>query len=154
MSNWVGGLAEYFYTTEFYGFSHKEGTFHRLGDGTARNTYTSLGDTGKYVVAMLKRPELTKNAEILVSSYDADYNSVISEYEKQTGKNVRVFTETPQDQLNYGVPAPFVEMRAMLLDGRGVLTRNGEKTWNEHFPEVKPETLQQVVQNSIKQLRG
>jgi hypothetical protein len=104
------------------------------------------------VVAMLKRPELTKNAEVLVSSYEASYNTLIAELEKQIGEKITVFTETPQDQINYGVPEGFVEMRSMLLEGRGVITRNGEKVWNEHFVEVKPESLGEVVKNTIKQL--
>jgi hypothetical protein len=88
-------LAEYAVKTEFYGINFKDRTFHCIGDGKKLNTFTSLNDVGKYVVAILQRPELTKNADILVSSYDCYYISIIELLEKETGDKFTVFEETP-----------------------------------------------------------
>jgi hypothetical protein len=138
--------------TQFYGFNFKERSFHRLGDGTKPSSFTSLTDTGKYVVAMLKRPELTKNASVFVSSYEANYITIIDCLEKEIGEKIQITQETPEDQLKYGVPEPIVAIRSMLLDGRGLMTRRGEKLWNDRFAEVKPQTLEDVVKNSVAEL--
>ena len=53
-----------------------------------------------------------------------------------------------------GVPQYLIEMRSMLLDGRGVLARGGYKLWNDKFPEVKPMTLEEVVKRTVKELQG
>jgi hypothetical protein len=148
----TGGLAEYFFTTEFYGFNYKERSFHRLGDGKKATSFTSLMDTGKYVVAMLKCPELTKNASVFVSSFEADYVTIIEALEEETGEKIQIYEETPEEQLEYGVPEPFVALRSMLLDGRGLMTRRGEKLWNNCFPEVEPQTLENVVKIAVAQL--
>ena len=146
-------MAEYAVKTEFYGINFKDRTFHCIGDGKKLNTFTSLHDVGKYVVAILQRPELTKNADIFVSSYDCDYISIIELLEKETGDKFTVFEETPEEQIKMGVPEHLVTMRSMLLDGRGVVTRGGYKVWNDKFPEVKPTTLEEVVKQSVKELQ-
>jgi len=148
----TGGLIEYAIRTEFYGINFYERNFHRIGDGKQLNTFTSLPDTGKYVVAILKRPELTRNADIFVSSFDSDYMSLIDLLEKETGERFTIYEETPEEQVAMGVPTNLVEMRAMLLDGRGLVTRGGTKLWNDKFPEVKPMTLEEVVKQCVKEL--
>ena len=117
------------------------------------NTFTSLPDVGKYVVAILQRPDLTKNADILVSSYDCNYVSIIELLEKETGKKFSVYEETAEEQIERGVPEQLVTMRAMLLDGRGVVSRGGYKVWNDKFPEVKPATLEEIVRQSVKEMQ-
>lgn len=149
----TGGLAEYAIKTDFYGIDFYERTFHRIGDGKQLNTFTSLPDTGKYVVAILKKPDLTKNADIFVSSFDSDYMSIIDLLEKETGDMFTIYEETPDEQIAMGAPKFLVEMRAMLLDGRGLVTRGGTKLWNDEFPEVKPMTLEQVVKQCFRELR-
>jgi hypothetical protein len=148
----TGGLIEIAIKTEFYGINFYERTFHRIGDGKKLNTFTSLPDTGKYVVAILKRPELTKNADIFVSSFESDYTPIIDLLEKETGEKFTIYEETPAEQVAMGVPGFLVDMRAMLLDGRGVVNRGGTKLWNDEFPEVKPMTLEEVVKQCIKEL--
>jgi hypothetical protein len=145
-------LAEYAIKTEFYGINYKERTFHRIGDGQKLNTFTSLPDVGKYVVAILKRPELTKNADIFVSSFDCDYVSITESLEKVTGEKFTVYEETPEEQLKRGLPETLVTMRTMLLDGRGLVARGGYELWNDKFPEVKPATLEEVIKQCIKEL--
>ena len=148
----TGGLIEYAIKTEFYGINFYERTFHRIGDGKKLNTFTSLHDTGKYVTAILKRPELTRNADIFVSSFDSDYMSIIDLLEKETGEKFTVYEESPEEQVLMGQPKFLVEMRAMLLDGRGLVTRGGTKLWNDEFPEVDPMTLEEVVKQCVVEL--
>lgn len=148
-----GGFPEYAIKTEFYGVNYEKDTFHCIGDGKQLCTFTSLPDVGKYVVACLKQSDLTRNAEVFVSSFDSDYLTLIYLLEKETGKKYAITHETAQDQIARGVPEPLVEMRSMLLDGRGVLARGGSKLWNDKFPEVKPTTLEEVVKQTVKQLQ-
>jgi hypothetical protein len=42
----------------------------------------------------------------------------------------------------------------MLLDGRGVLAREGYELWNDKFPEVKTNTLEEVVRATVKEIEG
>jgi hypothetical protein len=116
------------------------------------NTFTSLPDVGKYVAAILTRPDLTRNADIFVSSFTSDYISIIKLLERETGEKFTVFEETPEEQLERGTPAHLCAMRSMLLDGRGVLNRGGYELWDEKFPEVKPRTLDEVVKQCYKEL--
>jgi NmrA-like family len=150
--NKLGGLAEYAIKTQFYGINFQNRTFHRIGNGEKLCTFTSLPDVGKYVVAILKRPELSKNADIMVSSYDCNYLSIIELLEKELGEKFTIIEQTPEEQIKAGAPEFLVEMRTMLLDGRGVMGRGGYIVWNDKFPEVKPATLEQVVKQSIKDL--
>lgn len=115
-------------------------------------TFTSLPDVGEYVAAILTRPDLTKNADIFVSSFTSDYISMIKLLEAETGDKFTVFEETPEEQVERGMPAPLCAMRSMLLDGRGVLNRGGYELWDDKFPEVKPRTLEEVVKQSHKEL--
>jgi hypothetical protein len=112
--------------------------------------FTALPDVGKYVVAVLKQPDLTRNAEVFVSSFTSDYISIIELTEKETGRKFKIYHETPEEQIEQGTPDQLVEMRAMLLDGRGIIDRGGYKLWNDKFPEVKPLTLEEVVKESVK----
>lgn len=105
------------------------------------------------MIAILKRPELTKNADILISSYDSDYVAIIDALEAETGDKFAVIEQTPEEQIKAGAPETLVEMRAMLLDGRGVLAREGYKLWNDKFPEVKPMTLKEVTKECLKGLQ-
>jgi hypothetical protein len=116
------------------------------------NTWTSLPDVGKYVAAILARPELTKNVEVFVSSFESDYMSIIDLLEKKTGDKFVCYYQTTEEQIKHGVPEPLVAMRSMLLDGRGVTNRGGYELWNHKFPEVKPTTLEEVVSQSIAEL--
>ena len=50
---YTGGLAEYAIKTEFYGINFNDRTFHCNGDGKQFNTFTSLRDVGKCIVAIL-----------------------------------------------------------------------------------------------------
>ena len=146
----IGGFPEYAVKTEFYGIKFKERMFNCIGDGKQLNTFTALPDVGKYVVAALKQPDLTKNAEVFVSSFKSDYISIIELLEKETGDKFTIHHETPEEQIKQGVPEQLVEMRSMLLDGRGILDTGGYKLWNDKFPEVKPLTLEEVVKESIR----
>jgi hypothetical protein len=116
------------------------------------NTFTALSDVGKYLAAILTLPELTRNADIFVSSFTSDYISIITLLEKETGEKFTVFEETEEEQLARGIPAPLCAMRSMLLDGRGVLNREGYELWNDKFPEVKTRTLEEVVKQCYKEL--
>ena len=104
------------------------------------------------MVAILQRPDLSRNADIMVSSYDCDYVSIIESFENELGEKFTIYEETPEEQIKAGVPQSLVDMRTMLLDGRGVMARGGYKLWNDKFPEVKPATLEQVVKQSIKEM--
>jgi hypothetical protein len=150
----AGGFPEYAIKTEFYGLDYEKQTFNCIGSGTELCTFTSLPDVGKYVVAILKRPALTRNAEIYVSSFDTDYLSIMATIESVTGKKVMVVHESPEEQVGRGVPGPLVEMRSMLLDGRGVLARGGYELWNDKFPEVKTNTLEEVVRAAVKEIEA
>ena len=99
-----------------------------------------------------KRPALTKNADILISSFDCNYVSIIELLETEMGDKFTVYQETAEEQIKMGVPVQLVTIREMLLDGRGVVTRGGYKVWNEKFPEVKATTLEEVVRRSVKEL--
>jgi hypothetical protein len=72
--------------------------------------------------------------------------------EKETGDKFTVYEETPEEQVARGDPKYLVQMRSMLLDGRGVNNRGGYELWDDKFPEVKPRTLEEVVRQSIKDL--
>lgn len=74
--------------------------------------------------------------------------------ESVTGKKVTVVHESPEEQVGRGVPGPLVEMRRMLLDGRGVLARGGYELWNDKFPEVKTNTLEEVVRAAVKEIEA
>jgi len=150
----TGGFPEYAIKTGFYGINFKDRTFHAIGDGKKPNTFTSLPDVGKYVAAILSRPDLTRNHEIFVSSFTSDYISFIDLLEKETGDKFTVYEETPAEQVARGDPEYLVQMRSMLLDGRGVNNRGGYELWDDKFPEVKPRTLEEVVRQSIKDLEA
>jgi hypothetical protein len=148
----LGGFPEYAIKTGFYGISFKDKTFHAIGDGKKLNTFTSLPDVGKYVAAILTRPDLTRNQDIFVSSFTSDYISFIELLEKETGDKFTVHEETPEIQIKRGDPEQLVDMRSMLLDGRGVLNRQGYELWDDKFPEVKTRTLKDVVKQCVKEL--
>jgi len=78
--------------------------------------------------------------------------SIIDLLEKETGEKFTIYEETPEEQVAMGAPKFMVDMRAMLLDGRGVITRGGTKLWNDEFPEVQPTTLEEVVKQCVKEL--
>ena len=78
--------------------------------------------------------------------------SIIDLLEKETGEHFTIYEETPEEQIAMGVSKFLVEMRSMLLDGRGLVTRGGTKLWNDEFPEVKPMTLEEVVKQCVKEL--
>jgi hypothetical protein len=148
----LGGFPEYAIKTGFYGISFKDKTFHAIGDGKKLNTFTSLPDVGKYVAAILTRPDLTRNQDIFVSSFTSDYISFIELLEKETGDKFTVHEETPEIQIKRGDPEQLVDMRSMLLDGRGVLNRQGYVLWDDKFPEVKTRTLKDVIKQCVKEL--
>ena len=147
-----GGFPEYAIKTTFYGIDFAKRTFHAIGDGKKLNTFTSLPDVGKYVAAILTHPDLTRNADIFVSSFTSDYISIIDLLEKETGEKFTVYEETVEEHLKRGDPENIVQMRSMLLDGRGVLDRGGYKLWNDKFPEVTPRTLEEVVKTCFREL--
>jgi hypothetical protein len=148
----TGGFPEYAIKTQFYGINYAQRTFHAIGDGTKLNTFTSLPDVGKYVAAILLRPEMTRNQDIFVSSFTSDYISMIRLLESETGEKFTVFEETPEEQVQRGENEQLVQMRSMLLDGRGVLDREGYVLRNDKFPEVKPRSLEEVVRDCHKEL--
>jgi hypothetical protein len=148
----TGGLAEYAVKTEFYGINVKERTFHCIGDGKQKCTFTSLPDTGKYVVAVLKHPEITKNADVFISSFESDYLSIIDLLEKETGEKFKIYHETAEEQIKMGLPDYLVLMREMLLDGRGINDREGYVLWNDKFPEVKTMNLEDVVKECLREM--
>ena len=136
----------------FYGINYAERTFHAIGDGRKPNTFTSLPDVGKYVAAVLLNPEMTRNQDIFVSSFTCDYISIIELLERETGEKFVVFEETPEEQVQRGGKEQLVQMRSMLLDGRGVLDREGYVLWNDKFPDVKTRSLEEVVLDCHREL--
>lgn len=149
----TGGLAEFAITSEFYGINFKDRVFHRIGDGTKPITFTALPDVGKFTVEVLLNPELTKNQEVYTASYTCNYVSLIEELEKETGEKFTIIEATPEEQIAQGFPEPLVQMRTMLLDGRGVTDRGGFQLWNDKFPHVKPMTLSEVVKKAVSELK-
>jgi hypothetical protein len=148
----IGALTEIIFKTPVHGLNVKERTFHILGDGTKFLTLTNLPDIGKYAVAILTHAELTKNADVLVSSFEADYITIIAALEKVIGEKITVYNETPEEQLNYGIPDYLVDLRSMLQGGAGVMDRGGYKLWNDKFPEVKPGTLEEATRRALKEI--
>jgi hypothetical protein len=111
-----------------------------------------LPDVGKYVAAVLLNPEMTRNQDIFVSSFTCDYISIIELLERETGEKFVVFEETPEEQVQRGEKEQLVQMRSMLLDGRGVLDREGYVLWNDKFPDVKTRSLEEVVLDCHREL--
>jgi len=147
-----GGFPEYAIKTGFYGINFYERTFHAIGDGKKLNTWTSLPDVGKYVAAILTRPDLTRNADIRVSSFTSDYISIIELLEKETGEKFKIYEETVEEQLKRGDPPDIVQVRSMLLDGRGLVDRGGYELWDSKFPEVEPRRLEDVVKLCVLEM--
>jgi disulfide oxidoreductase YuzD len=148
----LGNFPEYFLDTEFYGVNYQKRTWNTVGHGTKPNTWTSLPDVGKYVVAILFNPALTRNQNVLVESFQSNYVDIINFVGEKTGRKFTVHVETPEEQVSKGVPANLVEMRTMLLDGRGLINREGWELWNSKFPEVKPATFEQAFSQVIERL--
>lgn len=56
-----------------------------LGDPDAKINLTTMRDVGKLVVAALRYPEESKNRALLCNSFTATPNTILAEFEKQTG---------------------------------------------------------------------
>jgi hypothetical protein len=72
------------------GIDYKARTADIIGDGTALFSLTHLDDIGRFVAAVLKRPEETKNAVIRVAGDTQCANAMLEEFEKKIGTPFKV----------------------------------------------------------------
>jgi len=75
------------------GIDHKMRTAKIIGDGNALFSLTHLDDIGRYVTAILRRPEETKNRTIRIAGDTQTANALLGLFEKQSGKKFKVTHE-------------------------------------------------------------
>ncbi|KAI8965234.1 NAD(P)-binding protein [Daldinia sp. FL1419] len=69
-----------------------------IGSGDDKVGFTSMPDVGKLVVAALRHPEVSMGAILKVQSFVTTPNSIVAEFEKQTGSKWTV-DHTPTEKL-------------------------------------------------------
>lgn len=72
------------------GIDYKARTADIIGDGNAMFSVTHLDDIGRFVAAILKRPEETKNTIIRVAGDTQSANSMLEKFEKKLGTKFKV----------------------------------------------------------------
>ena len=72
------------------GIDYKARTADIIGDGNAMFSVTHLDDIGRFVAAILKRPEETKNTIIRVAGDTQSANSMLEKFEKKLSTKFKV----------------------------------------------------------------
>jgi uncharacterized protein YbjT (DUF2867 family) len=72
------------------GIDYKAGKADIIGTGEELFSLTHLDDIGRYVAAVLARPEETKNKVIRVAGDTQSAHSILSKFEKRIGKKFKV----------------------------------------------------------------
>lgn len=83
---------------EYGSFDVKEKKAVLLGDGEEKVGFTAMPDVGKFVVAALLHPEVSKNRALIVNSFTTTPHEIVKEFEKQTNSKWTV-TYTSLDDL-------------------------------------------------------
>ncbi|KAI9013536.1 hypothetical protein DFJ74DRAFT_709988 [Hyaloraphidium curvatum] len=85
-------------------FDAAKGTANIPGDGTARITFTSRGDVGRAVAAVLAKADETANRYVRVAGQTVTDNEVLGYYEAVLGKKLAV-THIPVETLKKALEA-------------------------------------------------
>jgi len=129
-----------------------------LGTGKELISFTAMADVGKFVVAALLHPDVSKNATLIVNSFTTTTEEVLEEYEKQTKSKWEVsYTSLEKlkemEEQAYAQNSPLAALHTL----RRIWTEGGTLYTfrdNELLGDVETETVaEQVRQNIEKQTR-
>ena len=108
------------------GINFKEGTATIPGTGDEKLSVIDREDIGRFVAAILKKPEETKNKVIRVTGETTTANELVKLYEKEHGKKIKVsyrpadeIDRVAQEGLKSGNLGAYFSNRIPLFQGTG-----------------------------------
>jgi nucleoside-diphosphate-sugar epimerase len=111
------------------GISFQEHKANIPGTGKELLSVTSREDIGRFVAAILKQPDITKDTIIRIAGDTVTANSLVEKYEKQLGKKFDVsyrpadeIDRIAQEGLKTGNPVAYFKNRIPLFTGTGVIS--------------------------------
>ncbi|RAH76694.1 hypothetical protein BO86DRAFT_443031 [Aspergillus japonicus CBS 114.51] len=135
--------------------THNGYTIHCVGDPEAKMDYSTFNDTGNFLVATLRRPELSENRCLGFRSDQLSFAEVGDVLQKYSGRPVRlevILVDQVKDILKNPSSAPvewcrkstfptdfFLTIRC--AQGQGVFWRPPGFLHHHLFPEVQPVTV-------------
>ncbi|KFA63332.1 hypothetical protein S40285_01853 [Stachybotrys chlorohalonatus IBT 40285] len=140
-----------------------EYTFHIIGDPDAKAQYTHLDDFGKYLVATLLDPEVSKNQYLNFPSDTISHTEIAALLEKYSGKSVKkdMISEdemhevvkdpsrAPKEMGNSAFPVDFWFL-VKGSQGQGRFLRPPGQNHNHLFPHIVPTTFEDYFKERFR----
>lgn len=127
-----------------------------LGDGNGKVSLTTMRDVGKLVVGALLHPEESRNKALRLNSYTTTNNSVLAEFEKQTGGQKWDVNYTSLEELQMLEKKAYDEKNpaASLFTLRRIWTEGGTLYEQRDNPLIgadhNMDTMKDTVQEAIE----
>ncbi|KAI8321879.1 NAD(P)-binding protein [Martensiomyces pterosporus] len=131
-----------------------------VGDGSAKNSFTSRADVAKYTIAVLKRAEEFKNQDVRFAGDTLSFNEWVALAEQESGSKFTV-TNTPAAEVRATVAKDkettggwttiFEQLLLVLEAGSGKVNWGDNQLDNDKFPEIKPTPTVEHVKQALRQ---